>query len=110
MMPPNRIPVVGERVIPTGSECVYQISRVNPEGTQVDLHREGTTIGRFRVPVADLKCVEKAPQPSRAATRSARKTINVEEVRERLATVQHSNMGLYAQTAENSVTSDRARQ
>jgi hypothetical protein len=48
---------VGARVIPKGSDAVYEITRVSSDGTQVDLCLRGTTLERFRVPVDDLKFV-----------------------------------------------------
>jgi hypothetical protein len=49
---------VGARVIPAGSTSVYEITRVSRDGTQVDICLRGTTLERFRVPVASLKFVE----------------------------------------------------
>jgi hypothetical protein len=48
---------VGARVIPRGSDSVYEITRVSDDGTQVDLCLRGTNLERFRVPVASLKFV-----------------------------------------------------
>jgi hypothetical protein len=48
---------VGARVIPAGSDSVYEITRVSNDGTQADICLRGTNLERFRVPVASLKFV-----------------------------------------------------
>ena len=81
---------VGDKVTFPQSDTVYTVSRVSPSGTQVDLHLEGTNIERFRVPIADLNFLNRpAPRP---AAKPAKPAIDVEAVRERLTTAQHSSM------------------
>jgi hypothetical protein len=75
-----------------GAESVYATVRVNPTGTEVDLQLQGTDIKRFRVPVEDLTPLEPVRQARHAPVKPAKRTDNVEEVRERLANVQHSSI------------------
>jgi len=50
---PTWQPSMGDKVS-MGTETVYEIVKVNSEGTEVDLQLPHTNIMRFRVPVADL--------------------------------------------------------
>jgi hypothetical protein len=52
-----RLPRVGDRVIPEGSQSIYEITRISLDGATVDLCLERTNLERFRVPVATLKFV-----------------------------------------------------
>jgi hypothetical protein len=52
----TRIPKVGDKVIPRGSQSVYTIWQVYED--EVNIHIEGTLIERYRVPVRDLTWVE----------------------------------------------------
>jgi hypothetical protein len=54
---PQPVLYVGARLIPAGSTLVYEITRVSDDGTQVDLSLRGTSLERFRVPVASLTFV-----------------------------------------------------
>jgi hypothetical protein len=66
-MPPRKKPpakasaepalYVGARVIPKGSDAVYEITRVSSDCTQVDICLRRTNLERFRVPVSDLLAV-----------------------------------------------------
>jgi hypothetical protein len=71
------------------SSSIYVVTRASTDGKDVDLNLEGTSMERFRVPVGDLKFVDLAPRPP---AKPAKPSINVEEVRERLTTAQHSSM------------------
>ena len=86
---PPPAPQVGDRVTLGTSDTVYIVTRASSNGKDVDLNLTGTNIERFRVPVDDLKFVDLAPRPP---AKPAKPTINVEEVRERLATAQHASM------------------
>jgi len=57
-------PQVGDKVIPERSESTYIVSRVSPDGCEVDLSFPGTNIERFRVKTATLKFVDRVPQPT----------------------------------------------
>ncbi len=83
-------PSVGDRVTFYQSDTVYTVSRVSPSGTQVDLRLEGTNIERFRVPIADLDFLDR--RTPRQPPKPAKPAIDIEAVRERLTTAQHSNM------------------
>ena len=50
-----RIPKVGDKVIPPGSELVYTVFHVSKDGTEVELDYDDSNLRRFRVPVASLK-------------------------------------------------------
>ncbi|WP_035348210.1 hypothetical protein [Edaphobacter aggregans] len=83
-------PSVGDKVTFPQSDTVYTVSRVSLSGTQVDLHLEGTNIERFRVSIADLDFLNR-PTP-RPPAKPAKPAIDVEAIRERLTTAQHSSM------------------
>jgi hypothetical protein len=85
----TRTPRVGERVTLGTSETVYTITRANPNSTDVDLQRPGTNIERFRVPIQNLTFVD-APEAS--PSKPAKPAINLEEIRERIVTAQHSSV------------------
>ena len=55
-----RMPKIGDKVIPRGSEAVYTVwsVSVSDEGTYVDLEIEGTLINRYHIPVRDLVWVD----------------------------------------------------
>jgi hypothetical protein len=80
---------IGDRVTIGSSDTVYVVTRASSNGKDVDLNLPGTNIERFRVPVDDLTFVDLAPRPPAKPTKP---TINVDEVRERLATAQHASM------------------
>jgi hypothetical protein len=86
---PTPTPQVGDRVTIGNSDTVFTVTRASPNGKDVDLNLPGTNIERFRVPTEDLKFVDLA---ARAPAKPAKLTINVEEVRERLAIAQHASM------------------
>lgn len=83
-----RTPTVGERITIGNSPTVFTITRATPTGRDVDLQLPGTNIERFRVSVDDLKFVD-APQST--SSKHAKPAINVEEVREHIATAQQSS-------------------
>ena len=82
-------PQVGDRVSLGASDTVYIITRASANGKDVDLNLPGTNIERFRIPTEDLKFVDLAPRPP---AKPAKLSINIDEVRERLATVQHNSI------------------
>ena len=80
-------PRIGDRVSISSFDTVYIITRASIDN--VDLNLPGANIERFRVPTQDLRFVDLAPRPP---AKPAKPTINLEEVRERLATAQHASM------------------
>jgi hypothetical protein len=82
-------PHVGDRVSLGSSDTVYVVTRASANGKDVDLNLFGTNIERFRVPTGELKFVDLAP---RAPAKPATPSVNVDEVREHLVTVQQSSM------------------
>jgi hypothetical protein len=85
-------PQVGDRVS-MGTETVYSITRVNPDGRDVNLQLPGTNIERFRISVDDLKPTEPVRQ---ASSKPTQPTINLEEVRERISTAQQSSVDQFS--------------
>ena len=83
-------PVVGDRVTLSQSDTIFTISRVSPNGKQVDLRLEGTNIERFRVSISDLDFLER--RAPRQPPKPAKPAIDVEAVREHLTSAQHSSM------------------
>jgi hypothetical protein len=54
----QRIPKVGDKVIPGTSKAVYTVWQVSEDGSEVNLELKGTLLNRYRVPVRDLTWVE----------------------------------------------------
>jgi hypothetical protein len=71
------------------SDTVYVVTKASANAKDVNLSLPGTNIERFRVPIEDLIFVDLAP---RAPAKPAKPSINVDEVCERLSTVQQSSM------------------
>lgn len=86
---PPPVPRSGDRVTFGTSDSVYIVTRVSADGKDVDINLPGTSLERFRVPVEDLTFVDLALRPP---SKPAKPSINTEEVRERLATVQYTSM------------------
>lgn len=55
------MPQVGDKVYPTNSEMLYEISSVSHDGGEVNLHVLGTNLERFRVRTDSLTFVERKP-------------------------------------------------
>ena len=88
-----RIPGLGERVSIGSSGTVFSITRVSEK--DVDLQLPGTNIERFRVPVDDLQYLD-APKEASRSSKPAKPAINLEEVRERIATAQQSSIDQFS--------------
>jgi len=88
-----RLPTLGERVSIGSSGTVFSITRVSEK--DVDLQLPGTNIERFRVPVDDLRYLDAPKEPSRSS-KPAKPAINLEEVRERIATAQQSSIDQFS--------------
>ena len=56
--PQQRVPKVGDRVIPGTSHSVWNVWQVSDDGSEVHLEIAGTNLNRYRVPVRDLTWVE----------------------------------------------------
>jgi hypothetical protein len=84
-----RLPILGERVSIGSSGTVFSITRVSEK--DVDLQLPGTNIERFRVPVDDLRYLDAPKEPSRSR-KPAKPAINLQEIRERIATAQQSSI------------------
>jgi hypothetical protein len=82
-------PSIGDKVTIGNSDSVYTIITISPNGSTVGLQLEGTNLERFRVPVEDLKFVDRRAQPPRPPA-PVKPRLPVEEIREHLASVQIS--------------------
>jgi hypothetical protein len=89
----GRVPTVGERVSIGSSATVFSITRVSDK--DVDLQLPGTNIERFRVPVDDLRYIEE-PKAVSESRNPAKPPINLEEIRERIATAQQSSVDQFS--------------
>ncbi|HMH13453.1 MAG TPA: hypothetical protein VK578_10120 [Edaphobacter sp.] len=85
---PARIPTLGEQVTIGSSQIVYNVLRVGE--TDVDLMRPGTNLQRFRVPVENLNFIDAPAQA--APSKPAKPAINIEDIRERIATARQSSV------------------
>jgi hypothetical protein len=54
----QRIPKVGDKVIPGTYKSVWTVWAVSADGTEVHLEIPGTLLNCYRVPVRDLTWVE----------------------------------------------------
>jgi hypothetical protein len=54
----QRIPKVGDKVIPGTSKSVWRVWAVSEDGSEVNVEIPGTNLNRYRVPVRDLTWVE----------------------------------------------------
>jgi hypothetical protein len=84
-------PSIGDKITIGNSESVYTIITISPNGSTVGLQLEGTNLERFRVPVEDLKFVDRRAQPARPPA-PVKPRLPVEEIRERIATVHTSTL------------------
>ncbi|HMH15186.1 MAG TPA: hypothetical protein VK578_18940 [Edaphobacter sp.] len=89
----HRVPTVGERVSIGSSPNVFSITRVGDK--DVDLQLPGTVVERFRVPVDDLRYIDE-PKAVSQSSKPANPAINLEEVRERIATAQQSSIDQFS--------------
>jgi hypothetical protein len=87
------VPQVGDKVTPPRSHMVYEISRVSPEGDEVDLHVPGMNLERFRVRTDTLTFIERKP-PARTSNpfTHPEPVLDVGEVMERISIVQQENL------------------
>jgi hypothetical protein len=87
------MPQVGDKVTPPRSEMVYEISRVSPDGEDVDLRIPGTNLERFRVRTDTLTFVERKP-PARTSNpfTQPESVVDVGEVMKRIAVAQQENL------------------
>lgn len=90
-----RRPEVGDRVT-MGTEVVYSITRVSMDGGDVDLEMPGTNVQRFRVSVDVLKLIDPVHEPGRTISKHSKAEVNLEEIRERIATAQHSSINQFS--------------
>jgi hypothetical protein len=90
---PPAAPQVGDKVKPGASEMVYEVSRVSPDGVEVDLHVPGMNLQRFRVRTDTLSFVERKP-PARTSNpfTNPEPAIDVGEVLERVRTAERENL------------------
>jgi hypothetical protein len=90
---PPPMPRLGDKVKPGRSEMVYEISRVSPDGSDVDLHVPGTNLERFRVRTDTLTFIERKPPPKTSNPfTTCEPEIDTAEVMERIATIQQESL------------------
>jgi hypothetical protein len=53
------VPRVGERVKRPGSDSICIVNHVSKDGTEVNIILNGTNLGWFRVPVANLMWIDR---------------------------------------------------
>lgn len=75
------------------SATVFSITRVSDK--DVDLQLPGTNIERFRVPVDDLQYVD-APKEAILPSKTMKPAINLEQVRERIATTHQNSIDQFS--------------
>jgi hypothetical protein len=88
-------PQVGDRVT-LGTEIIYTVTRVSQNGSDVDLQTPETNLYRYRVPVGDLNPVDPVRQTSSVPSKRTKPSINMEDVRERIATTQQSSVDQFS--------------
>ena len=89
-MPDKRIPDVGERVLKDGKN-EYIVSRVSPDGEQVDLTVPGTNLEIYRVRTSTLKFLDRPTQPARKTARGKPK-LDTADLLERIGNVERENL------------------
>jgi hypothetical protein len=88
---PTAPPQIGDKVIPQGSELVFEIIRIDSDG-ELTLNAPGTVLHRFRVDPATVKFVDQPrPLPARPP-KPAEPEIDVAEVLKRVTTIQHESL------------------
>jgi hypothetical protein len=88
-------PQVGDRVS-LGTETIYTVTRVSQNGSDVDLQTPGTNLYRYRVPVGGLKPVDPVREPISQVSKPAKKSVDLEAVREHLTNAQHSSIDQFS--------------
>ena len=87
---PPAEPRIGDKVIPQGSELVFEIIRIAPDG-ELTLNAPGTVLHRFRVDPATVRLVYQ-PRSTARASKSAEPEIDAAEVLKRVTTIQHESL------------------
>jgi hypothetical protein len=90
---PAPVAQVGDKVKPGRSEMVYEISRVSPDGNEVNLYVPGTNLQRFRERTDKLTFIERKP-PAKTSNpfTTAEPTLDADEVLGRIGVVQQENL------------------
>jgi hypothetical protein len=81
----------GDRVARGASDTIYEISYVSGSGLEVNLCLPGTNLERFRVPVGELKLIDRKARPL-PPKEPEKPRIDVEGVHERLVVTQHDSV------------------
>ena len=87
---PTAPPQVGDKVIPQGSELVFEIIKIDSDG-ELTLNAPGTVLHRFRVDPATVKFVDQPRSPVRAS-KPAEPEIDSAEVLKRVTTIQRESL------------------
>jgi hypothetical protein len=87
---PTAEPRVGDKVIPQGSELVFEITKIDSDG-ELTLNAPGTVLWRFRVNPATVKFVDQPRTPVRPS-KPAEPEVDAAEVLKRVTTIQHESL------------------
>jgi hypothetical protein len=87
---PTTPPQVGDKVIPQGSELVFEIIKIHSDG-ELTLNAPGTVLHRFRVDPATVKFVDQ-PRSTVRPSKPAEPEIDSAEVLKRVTTLQHESL------------------
>jgi hypothetical protein len=87
---PNAPPQIGDKVIPQGSELVFEIIRIDSDG-ELTLNAPGTLLHRFRVDPATVKFVDH-PRSQVRASKPVEPEMDAAEVMKRVTTIQHESL------------------
>ena len=87
---PTAPPQVGDKVIPQGSELVFEIIKIHSDG-ELTLNAPGTVLHRFRVDPATVKFVDQPRSPVRVSKR-AEPEIDSAEVLKRVSAIQRESV------------------
>jgi hypothetical protein len=83
-------PQIGDKVIPQGSELVFEIVKIHSDG-QLTLNAPGTVLHRFRVDPATVKFVDQ-PRSAVRPSKQAKPEIDSAEVLKCVTTIQHESL------------------
>ncbi len=87
---PSAPPQIGDKVIPEGSELVFEIIKIHSDG-ELTLNAPGTVLHRFRVDPATVKFVDQ-PRSTVRPSKPAEPEIDGAEVLKRVTTIQHESL------------------
>ena len=87
---PTAPPQVGDKVIPQGSELVFEIIKIHSDG-ELTLNAPGTVLHRFRVDPATVRFVDQ-PRSTVRPSKPAEPEIDSAEILKRVTTIQRESL------------------